>query len=94
MGIILAGGKCGARDEGAAVKHWSAAAQQGDVWSKYRLATMTHLAKHDTDETASNAPASDRVLTPRRAAASLLIHAQVFRTGTCLLRRNCCIITR
>jgi TPR repeat protein len=80
MGVILAGGKCGMIDEQAAAEHWHTAALQGDVWSKYRLATMTHIAKTETDLTAAGVEALERVTSPRHAAAANLIRGQVSRS--------------
>lgn len=82
MGIILAGGKCGGKDESNALEHWAAAAAQGDVWSQYRLATMGHVTKPAVDLTvAGEAPQPGAVLpsvlSPRRAAAADLLRAQV-----------------
>lgn len=80
MGVIFSGGRCGVKDEQIAVKHWRAAAAQGDVWSKYRLATMAHVTEPEIDITAAAAaPGADAISTslPRRAAAADLLHAQV-----------------
>lgn len=88
MGVILAGGKCGAVDEEAAAQHWHAAALQGDTWSTYRLATLSHLAKSEVDLTSSGSGAPERVESPRRAAAETLIHAQASRPQVCCAVRS------
>jgi TPR repeat protein len=85
MGIILAGGKCGSKDESKAVEHWSAAAAQGDVWSQYRLATMSHVTKPVVDLTVAGealqpGALSPSAVSPRRAAAADLLRAQVLLT--------------
>jgi TPR repeat protein len=92
LGVIHAGGKSGPKDEVAAAECWSAAAQQGDVWSKYRLASLTHLARPEIDLTVASAPAGDQALTPRHAAATSLLHAQASRAATGC--RNHHIVTR
>ncbi len=79
MGVIFSGGKCGVKDQQIALKHWSDAAAQGDVWSKYRLATMSHLTESVDITAAAAAPSADAISTssPRRAAAAILLRAQV-----------------
>ena len=79
MGIILAGGKCGGKDEAGAVELWRAAAAQGDVWSKYRLATLAHVTPPQSaiDLTSAATAPDDAQLSPRRAAARSLLLAQV-----------------
>ena len=84
MGVILCGGKCGVRDEEIAVKYWRAAAAQGDVWSQFRLSTMTHITEPELDLTAAAAAPSSGAsapttgtLSPRRAAAASLLRGQV-----------------
>ncbi len=81
MGIILAGGKCGVKDEAGAVEFWKAAAAQGDVWSEYRLATWVHVtpppSANAIDLTSAATAPDDAQLSPRRNAARSLLHAQV-----------------
>jgi hypothetical protein len=91
MGIILAGGKCGVRDEAEAAEYWKAAAAQGDVWSAYRLATLAHVLKPQSpiDLTSSGA-AHDVSLSPRHAAVSSLLHAQVLQIPSTMTRTSRC----
>lgn len=93
MGIILAGGKCGMKDEAGAADYWRAAAAQGDVWSKYRLATLAHVIQplSAIDLTSSAAAPDDAQLSPRRAAARSLLHAQVLPVTPSIIRTlRCC----
>ncbi len=95
MGIILAGGKCGAKDEAGAMEFWGAAAAQGDVWSQYRLATLAHVTRplSAIDLTSSATAPDDAPLSPRRAAARSLLRAQVLHATPSIIRTlRCCLI--
>jgi TPR repeat protein len=91
MGIILAGGKCGVRDEAGAAEYWKAAAAQGDVWSEYRLATLAHVLKPQSPlDLTSRGAAHDVSLSPRHAAVSSLLHAQVLPIPSTVTRTSRC----
>jgi hypothetical protein len=77
MGVILAGGKCGTKDEEGALALWRTAAAKGDIWSEYRLATLKCGVGSEIDLTSAAAEDSVNLLSPRKIEMEKLLQAQV-----------------